>query len=68
VEKKDSVVASGVIFYGLADHRFSDFGQVVDFYTSREEAEAALGDVLRDEPTWSQDLCVVSIEIALSMQ
>jgi hypothetical protein len=29
-------------FYGLADYRLKDFGEVVAFYSSRDEAEAAL--------------------------
>lgn len=38
--------------YGLADYRLNDFGEVIEFYPSRAEADAALRDVLRDEPEW----------------
>jgi hypothetical protein len=55
-------------FYGLADYRLNDFGEVIDFYVSREEADAALRDVLTDEPEWSGELGVVAIEFPLSAQ
>jgi hypothetical protein len=38
-----------VIFYGLADYRLAE---IIDFWPSREEAEAALRDVVNDEPEW----------------
>jgi hypothetical protein len=55
-----------VTFYGLADYRLNDFGEVLEFYGSREEAEAALRDVLRDEPEWEGELGVVTVEFAAS--
>jgi len=41
-----------VTFYGLTDSRLvgSALGEVIEFYSSREEAEEALRDVLTDEP------------------
>jgi hypothetical protein len=57
-----------VTFYGLADYRLNDFGEIIDFYLSREEADAALRDVLADEPEWTGELGVVPIEFVLSNQ
>ncbi len=54
-------------FYGLADYRLKDFGEVA-FYSSRDEAEAALEDVLRDEPGWEGELGVVAIALPFSTQ
>jgi hypothetical protein len=55
-------------FYALADFRLSDFGEVIEFYVSREDADAALRDVLRDEPAWVGELGVVPVEFTLSLQ
>jgi hypothetical protein len=52
-----------MIFYGLADERLNDFGEVVEFFGSREEAEAALRDVLRDEPDWKPIIGVAEIDL-----
>jgi hypothetical protein len=49
-----------VTFYGLADYRL-DFGEVIEFYSSQAEADAALRDVLRDEPTWLGLLGVIEV-------
>jgi hypothetical protein len=51
-----------VTFYGLADYRLNDFGQVIEFYATRAEADAALRDVLTDEPEWKGELDVVAVE------
>jgi hypothetical protein len=55
-------------FYGLADYSLRDFGEVIEFYPSREEAEAALRDVLRDEPGWAGEVGVIAIEFPVSAQ
>jgi hypothetical protein len=33
------------------------------FYSSREEADEALRDVLTDEPEWEDELGIVAIEL-----
>ena len=55
-------------FYGLADYEDRDFGEVIEFYCSREEAEAALLEVLRDEPEWEGELSVIAVELPFSLQ
>jgi hypothetical protein len=52
-------------FYGLTDFRLagSELGEVIEFYSSREEAEEALRDVLTDEPEWEGELGVVAVEL-----
>jgi hypothetical protein len=57
-----------MIFYALTDARLAgnELGQVVEFFVSREEAEAALRDVLADEPTWLEEIGVSSIEFETS--
>jgi hypothetical protein len=60
--------ARRLTFYGLADYRLNDFGEVIEFYASRQEANAALEDVLRDEPEWQGELGIISIEFTLSPQ
>jgi hypothetical protein len=59
-----------VIFYGLADRRLSDseLGEVIEFYSSQQEAEQALRDVLDDEPEWQGELGVVAVELPVSAQ
>jgi hypothetical protein len=57
-----------MIFYGLADYRLNDFGEVVEFYVTRAQAEAALVDVLRDEPEWEGELGIVPIRVRISAQ
>jgi hypothetical protein len=53
-------------FYGLADYRLADseFGEVVEFFASRDEAAEALRQVLADEPDWADDLEVIAVELA----
>jgi hypothetical protein len=60
-----SLKDAAVIFYGLADYRMagSDLGEVIEFYSSQEEAERALRDVLDDEPEWQGELGVVIVEL-----
>jgi|tagenome__1003787_1003787.scaffolds.fasta_scaffold19106247_1 hypothetical protein len=53
-------------FYGLADYRLRIYGEIIEFYSSREDAEAALTDVLTDEPTWAGELGVVAIDFPYS--
>ena len=57
-------------FYGLADRRLtgSELGEVFEFFVTAAEAEAALCDVLRDEPEWVNDLGVVTIILPFSNQ
>jgi hypothetical protein len=57
-----------VTFYSLADYHLRDFGEIIEFFLCREEADAALRDVLRDEPEWAGQLGVMPIEFALSNQ
>jgi hypothetical protein len=54
-----------VTFYGLADYRMtgSELGEIIEFYSSQQEAEQALQDVLTDEPDWQRELGVVPIEL-----
>jgi hypothetical protein len=35
-------IPSEVILYGLADYRLNDFGEIIEFYVSRDEADTAL--------------------------
>lgn len=46
------------MLWGLAD-RFVD--EVIELYRSREQAERALGKVLRDEPGWEGMIEVVPV-------
>ncbi len=46
------------MLWGLAD-LFVD--EVIEFYGSREQAERALDEVLRDEPDWEGMLEVVKV-------
>jgi hypothetical protein len=39
-----------MIFGGLLDH---DLDEMIEFYPSREAAEAELAEVLADEPGWA---------------
>jgi hypothetical protein len=48
-----------VVLYGLAE---LDLQEVVEFYPSRNEAEAALRAALNDEPHWAPILAVARIE------
>jgi hypothetical protein len=60
--------SGGTTLYGLADYRLNDFGEVIEFYPSRQEAQDALRAVLEDEPEWAAELGVVSVEFPLSPQ
>jgi hypothetical protein len=40
---------------------------VIEFYGSREKAEATLSEVLRDEPAWIEWLRVVELPEVLSV-
>jgi hypothetical protein len=57
-----------VTFYGLADYHLTDYGQVIDFYVTADEAWAALREVLTDEPKWESELGVVTIVFPFSNQ
>jgi hypothetical protein len=48
--------------------REDDPGEVIEFYASREQAEAALKDVLTDEPQWEGLYGVVPVEFPFSPQ
>jgi hypothetical protein len=52
-------------FYGLVDYRLAGtaLGEVIEIYSSREEAGNALRDVLADEPEWEGQLGVVVIDL-----
>ena len=57
-------------FYRFADYTLSgsELGEVIEFYVSPEEAEAALRDVLIDEPEWEDELAIEIVELAVSPQ
>jgi type I restriction enzyme, R subunit len=55
-------------FFGLADYRLAELGEIIEFYSSREEAEEALRDVLADEPEWEGVLGVEAVELPVSAQ
>jgi hypothetical protein len=58
-----------VILYGLAAlPRDDDPGEIIEFYISREQAEAALKGVLTDEPQWEGLYGVVPVEFPYSPQ
>jgi hypothetical protein len=42
--------------------------EVIEFYVTQAQAEAALGDVLRDEPEWKGELGVIAVEFDMSPQ
>jgi hypothetical protein len=63
-----SLEATSATFYGLADYRLRDFGEIIEFYFSREEATAALCDIFDDEPGWEGELGVVEVDFAISPQ
>lgn len=46
----------------------SELGQIIEFYSSQEEAEQALRDVLADEPEWQGELGVVAVELSVSAE
>ena len=52
-----------MLFYGLASYRCND---VIEFYASREEAEAALRKVVERVPVLESDLTVVEVSVDLS--
>jgi hypothetical protein len=52
-----------VILYGIAD---SFTGDIEDWYSSREEAEAVLRGILRDEPGFEGELWVAALEFEQS--
>lgn len=51
-----------MIFYGLLDH---ELHEVIEFYTSREAAEAELREILGDEPGWVTKLQVVAVDFGM---
>ncbi len=50
-----------MIFYGLTH---SSARKVIEFYASREEAEATLREILIDEPDWRELLAIVPVKFA----
>jgi hypothetical protein len=48
-----------MVFYGLAE---LELGEVVEFFSSLNDAEAALRAVLHDEPEWAAILAVARLE------
>jgi hypothetical protein len=46
----------------------SELGEIIEFYSSQQEAEQALRDVLADEPEWQGELGVVAVELSVSAQ
>ena len=57
-------------FYGLADSSLTgtEFGEVIELYVRREDAEQATRDVLEDEPSWEGDVSVVPVAFPFSAQ
>jgi hypothetical protein len=54
-----SALILGVIFWGLIE---TDLQEAVELFVDRAEAEAALADVLHDEPGWEGLVVVEAIE------
>ena len=52
-----------VIVYGIASSLSED---IDDFYASRDEAEAALAQILADEPEFDGQLWVEAVELEVS--
>jgi hypothetical protein len=50
-----------VVFYGLADY---SFGEVFEFFATREQAERMLGDLLHDEPDLRGVVAVVRVDFS----
>ena len=50
--------------YALVDYR--EPAGVVDWYSRSDEAEAAMLEVLRDEPGWVDDIDALRIEVETS--
>jgi hypothetical protein len=56
---------TSVLVYALISEQI---GRVIEFYATREEAEAELGDALSDEPDWESVLYVVPVELDSASQ
>ena len=54
---------ASVKVYALTDGGGGPLGDAVEIYVTRDEAEAALADVLRDEPSWDCELAIVEVEL-----
>jgi len=50
--------------YALVDYR--EPAGVIDWYSTPNEAEAAMREVLRDEPDWVDDIDVLQFELETS--
>ena len=50
--------------YGIASKRSFE---VLDWHSTRDEAEATLAEILRDEPEFEGELWVEQVEFAQSM-
>lgn len=50
-----------MLFYGLLDR---ELAEVIEFYPSREAAEAELREILADEPGWVARLEIVLVDFA----
>ena len=48
-----------MLLFGLHDRQLE---RIVDWYTSRERAEAGIAVILRDEPEWEVLLEIVSVD------
>ncbi len=49
-----------MILYGIAS---AIAGDIEDWYASREEADAVLGAILRDEPSYDGELWVATLKL-----
>ena len=54
---------ASVLFYGLASYRCND---VIEFYASREEAEAALRRAVEQIPLLEGGLTVIEVAVDIS--
>jgi hypothetical protein len=48
-----------VRFYGLLDR---DQGEVIEFYSSLEDARRELAEILHDEPEWAGRFEIVTVD------
>ena len=58
---------SGVVFYGVADLDNPQFA-VCTWFLTRERALAEIEVILRDEPTWRDQLAVLRVDFSRGEQ
>jgi hypothetical protein len=52
-----------MILYGIASARSDD---IEDWYLTRDDAEATLASIRRDEPDFEGELCVAAVRFQMS--